>query len=132
MLVVGLPLAVVLGTMIAAALFPQFSIWEAALLAALLAPTDAALGQSVVSAKAVPIRIRQSINIESGLNDGIALPAVLLVGLAGAVATLSSMAFNYHVVGAAGLGCRGHVCCSVYQPWNSSLRRFMEWINAID
>jgi len=51
----------------------------------LLAPTDAALGQSVVSAKAVPLRIRQSINIESGLNDGIALPAVLLfAALAGA------------------------------------------------
>jgi NhaP-type Na+/H+ or K+/H+ antiporter len=58
--------------------FPEFTLWEAALLAALLAPTDAALGQAVVSAKAVPIRIRQAINVESGLNDGIALPAVLL------------------------------------------------------
>lgn len=59
-------------------LFPTLSLWEAALLAALLAPTDAALGQSVVSAKVVPIRVRQAINVESGLNDGIALPAVLL------------------------------------------------------
>ena len=86
MLLIGLPLAIAAGTLAAAALFPSFSIWEAALLAALLAPTDAALGQSVVSAKAVPLRIRQSINIESGLNDGIALPAVLLfAALAGAV-----------------------------------------------
>ena len=85
MLLIGLPLAVVGGTLVAVALFPAFSIWEAALLAALLAPTDAALGQSVVSARAVPLRIRQSINIESGLNDGIALPAVLLFAtLAGA------------------------------------------------
>ena len=85
MLLIGLPLAVGLGTLVAVSLFPAFSIWEAALLAALLAPTDAALGQSVVSAKAVPIRIRQSINIESGLNDGIALPAVLMfAALAGA------------------------------------------------
>ena len=85
MLLLGLPLAIAAGTFAAAFLFPTFSIWEAALLAALLAPTDAALGQSVVSAKAVPIRIRQSINIESGLNDGIALPAVLLfAALAGA------------------------------------------------
>jgi NhaP-type Na+/H+ or K+/H+ antiporter len=53
-------------------------VWEAALLAALLAPTDAALGQSVISEKVVPVRIRQAINIESGLNDGIALPVVLL------------------------------------------------------
>lgn len=79
MLTIGLPLAIVAGTVIAALLFPQFTLWEAALLAALLAPTDAALGQSVVSAKAVPIRIRQAINVESGLNDGIALPAVLLL-----------------------------------------------------
>lgn len=85
MLLIGLPLAIGAGTLVAIALFPAFSLWEAALLAALLAPTDAALGQPVVSAKAVPIRIRQSINIESGLNDGIALPAVLLfAALAGA------------------------------------------------
>ena len=78
MLIVGLPLAVAAGALTAALLFPSFSIWEAALLAALLAPTDAALGQAVVSAKIVPLRIRQAINVESGLNDGIALPAVLL------------------------------------------------------
>jgi NhaP-type Na+/H+ or K+/H+ antiporter len=78
MLVIGLPLAILSGTIVAAQLFPSFGFWEAALLAALLAPTDAALGQAVVSAKAVPIRIRQAINVESGLNDGIALPAVLL------------------------------------------------------
>ena len=85
MLAFGLPLAIAVGTFVAIALFPAFSVWEAALLAALLAPTDAALGQAVVSAKAVPLRIRQSINIESGLNDGIALPAVLLfAALAGA------------------------------------------------
>ncbi len=78
MLVLGLPLAIALGTGIAIAVFPDFGFWEAALLAALLAPTDAALGQAVVSNPAVPVRIRQAINIESGLNDGIALPAVLL------------------------------------------------------
>jgi len=79
MLAIGLPLAIAAGTIIASLLFPEFSFWEAALLAALLAPTDAALGQSVVSATAVPVRIRQAINVESGLNDGIALPAVLLL-----------------------------------------------------
>jgi NhaP-type Na+/H+ or K+/H+ antiporter len=78
MLLVGLPLAIVLGTVVATGVFPGFSLWEAALLAALLAPTDAALGQSVVTAKGVPGRVRQAINVESGLNDGIALPAVLV------------------------------------------------------
>ncbi len=79
MLVIGLPLTMVAGTLIAVQLFPEFGLLEAALLAALLAPTDAALGQAVVSAKVVPVRIRQAINVESGLNDGIALPAVLLL-----------------------------------------------------
>ncbi len=78
MLLVGLPLAIAAGTLLATQLFPSLLFWEAALLAALLAPTDAALGQVVVSAKIVPVRIRQAINVESGLNDGIALPAVLL------------------------------------------------------
>lgn len=79
MLLIGLPLTMLFGALIAATLFPGFSIWEAALLAALLAPTDAALGQPVVSDKVVPVRIRQTINIESGLNDGIALPVILLL-----------------------------------------------------
>jgi len=78
MLLVGLPVTIVLGALAAMQLFPAFTLWEAALLAALLAPTDAALGQAVVSAKVVPVRIRQAINVESGLNDGIALPVVLL------------------------------------------------------
>ena len=91
MLLIGMPMLMLLGTLIASFMFPHFSFWEAALLAALLAPTDAALGQMVVSAKIVPVRIRQAINIESGLNDGIALPAVLLfAALAGMQANVSS------------------------------------------
>ena len=85
MLLVGLPFTMLAGALVASWVFPSFSVWEAALLAALLAPTDAALGQPVVSDPAVPVRIRQAINVESGLNDGIALPAVLLFStLAGA------------------------------------------------
>lgn len=91
MLLVGLPLAIGLGSAIGAVLFPGFGLWEVALLAALLAPTDAALGQAVVSNASVPVRIRQAINIESGLNDGIALPAVLLfAALASATAAAES------------------------------------------
>jgi len=84
MLAVGLPLTMVLGALVALLIFPKYHLWEACLLAALLAPTDAALGQSVVASAEVPIRIRQTINIESGLNDGISLPVVLMF------ATLSS------------------------------------------
>ena len=78
MLLIGLPLAVAIGTVFFQLLLPTWSIWEAALLAAILAPTDAALGQSVVSDPAVPERARRTLSVESGLNDGLALPAVVL------------------------------------------------------
>ena len=78
MLVLGMPLIIVAGAAAALALPLGLGLWEAALLAAILAPTDAALGQSVVASPLVPARIRQALNIESGLNDGIALPLVLL------------------------------------------------------
>ncbi|MEO0996937.1 MAG: cation:proton antiporter [Pseudomonadota bacterium] len=78
MLAIGLPLVIALGTLTALGVFPELLFWEAALLAAILAPTDAALGQAVVADANVPVRIRQALNVESGLNDGIALPAVLL------------------------------------------------------
>ncbi|MEM9201445.1 MAG: cation:proton antiporter [Actinomycetota bacterium] len=77
MLAVGLPLAIGLGTLLAWVLF-DIPLAVAALIAAILAPTDAALGQAVVTDEAVPIRVRESLNVESGLNDGIALPAVTL------------------------------------------------------
>ena len=87
MLLIGMPLTIIFGTLIAFALFfDTFTFWDAALLAAILAPTDAALGQSVISSEAVPIRIRQTLGVESGLNDGIALPLVLiLASLSGAI-----------------------------------------------
>ncbi len=78
LLLVGMPLTILLGTIVAAYLFGQLTPWEAALLAAVLAPTDAALGQVVVSSPKVPVRIRQTLNVESGLNDGIALPVILV------------------------------------------------------
>jgi len=78
MLLVGMPLAMLLGTLAALGLFPGWTLWEAALLAAILTPTDAALGQAVTESEAVPDRLRAAINSESGLNDGLALPLVLL------------------------------------------------------
>lgn len=74
----GLPMTIALGALAAALLFPAMSWWEAGLIASILAPTDAALGQAVVSNASVPARIRRALNVESGLNDGIALPIVLL------------------------------------------------------
>ena len=77
---IGLPLTIVAGTF-AAAVFPALSWPEALVLAIVLAPTDAALGQAVVTDKRCPSRIRQSLNVESGLNDGICVP-LLFIALA--------------------------------------------------
>ena len=78
LLLIGLPLTMGLGILVAWPLFPHLSFWLLALLALILSPTDAALGQAVVKSPSVPERIRQAINVESGLNDGIALPPILL------------------------------------------------------
>ena len=71
---IGLPLTIALGAVAAAGIFGQLSIEEAVILAIVLAPTDAALGQAVVTEPRVPQRIRQGLNVESGLNDGICVP----------------------------------------------------------
>jgi NhaP-type Na+/H+ or K+/H+ antiporter len=85
LLALGLPFTILAGTVVGLVLLPGFGWLEAALLAAILAPTDAALGQAVVSNPLVPVRIRQTLNVESGLNDGIALPVVLVfASMAGA------------------------------------------------
>jgi NhaP-type Na+/H+ or K+/H+ antiporter len=78
MLVIGLPLSLVFGTIAAAPFLPGWPIFAIALVAAILAPTDAALGQAVVTNPNVPERPRRALTVESGLNDGLALPAVLL------------------------------------------------------
>jgi NhaP-type Na+/H+ or K+/H+ antiporter len=76
---IGLPLTIVLGALLAAAFFSALSIPEALVLAVLLAPTDAALGQAVVTESSLPSRIRQGLNVESGLNDGICVPLLFIV-----------------------------------------------------
>ena len=78
MLVLGLPLTIAIGTAIASVFFANLSIWEAAILGTVLAPTDAGLGKQVVESPKIPLRIRQTLNIEAGLNDGIAVPFLLI------------------------------------------------------
>src|SRR3954470_9653517 len=70
---IGLPLTILLGA-VAAAVLGGLSVEEAVILGVVLAPTDAALGQAVVTEPRVPQRIRQGLNVESGLNDGICVP----------------------------------------------------------
>jgi sodium/hydrogen antiporter len=84
LLTIGLPLTIGLGTLLALALVGRAGIWLALLVGAALAPTDAALGAAMMDNPAVPARIRRIINVESGLNDGIATPFVT-VALAGVI-----------------------------------------------
>lgn len=93
---IGLPLTILAGWGLARWLFPELDGWLALLVAAALAPTDAALGVPVVTNPAVPSRIRRLITVESGLNDGVATPVVMFA-IAGAAAVEG-------VEGAAGLG----------------------------
>ncbi len=78
LLFIGLPLTIILGAVLAYLVFPGSGWAAAALIATILAPTDAALGLAVVTNKSVPVRIRRALNVESGLNDGIATPFVTL------------------------------------------------------
>ncbi len=77
MLLLGLPGVIALGFGLAVLMFDGLSLYEAAILATMLAATDAALGKAVITNKAVPAQIREGLNIESGLNDGICVPIVL-------------------------------------------------------
>ena len=82
----GLPLTMLAGAVAALLLVPGMEIWEAALIGVILAPTDAALGQAVVANPRVPAVIRNALNVESGLNDGLALPFVTIFITVGLVA----------------------------------------------
>src|SRR5687768_652577 len=75
---IGMPLTIALGTASAALLLTDLTFWEAAIVGTVLAPTDAALGQAVVSDQRVPIRVRQALNVEAGLNDGLSVPFLML------------------------------------------------------
>ncbi|MCV6584038.1 MAG: cation:proton antiporter [Marinibacterium sp.] len=86
MLLIGMPLALVLGMLSGAVLLPHLDLVALALLAAILVPTDAALGQPVVSNPDIPERPRRALIVESGLNDGLALPAILMLAFLAAPA----------------------------------------------
>ena len=75
---IGMPLTIALGTFVAALLLTDLTFWEAAIVGTVLAPTDAALGQAVVNNPRVPVRVRQALNVEAGLNDGLSVPFLAL------------------------------------------------------
>ena len=84
LLSIAMPLSILAGTLVALLLISDVPWWEAAILATILAPTDASLGAAVVQSKLVPARIRGALEVEGGLNDGLSMPfLVLFIALAG-------------------------------------------------
>jgi NhaP-type Na+/H+ or K+/H+ antiporter len=130
---IGMPLTIAAGGALALILFADFEFWEAMLVGAILAPTDAALGQVVVTSPAVPVRIRQGLNVESGLNDGIALPVItLFLALAAVEEDLESTSFwvefvarqvGFGVLLGVGVGCLG--------AWLINRAVAAEWIDGL-
>ncbi len=125
----GMPLTIGLGVLAGAALLNEIEFWEAAIVAAVLAPTDAALGQVVVSSKSVPQRIRQALNVESGLNDGLSIPFLaLFVGLAVAeveVTASSALSFAAEQIG---LGALVGIALGMVGGWLYRRAVEEEWI----
>lgn len=78
LLSIGMLLTILLGMIFALVVVGGLSLWEAGILAAILAPTDAGLGQVIVNSPRVPMRIRQALNVEAGLNDGLSVPFLML------------------------------------------------------
>jgi len=106
LLSIGMLLTILLGAVAAHLIFPHLSIGEAGILAAILAPTDAGLGQVIVRSPRVPLRIRQSLDVEAGLNDGLAVPfcmffiAVSQIGTEGVGRVLLNYVFEQLGMGA--------------------------------
>lgn len=94
---IGLPLTMCLGILVGWLIFPDINIWLIAIMALSLSPTDAALGQAVIKSKNIPERVRRWVSIESGLNDGIVLP-FLLVCIAGLTAESAGPGVKYWLV----------------------------------
>jgi len=132
LLLLGLPLTILLGFGVGVLVFNDLSLFEVALLATMLAPTDAALGKGVVTNPMVPNGVRQGLNVESGLNDGICVPILFLflalaLGHEGAQST-SSLAFSF-LAEEIGIGLVVGLVLSASTVWLLRLCHRRQWIS---
>lgn len=97
LLLIGLPITILFGYWVGVVIFDGFGWIELAILATALAPTDAALGKSVATNPSVPSKIRESLNVESGLNDGICVPVLLLFMAMFSSSTSGSIDFEFSI-----------------------------------
>jgi len=125
----GMLLTIFLGAVAARLVFPRLSIWEAGILSAILAPTDAGLGQIIVNSPRVPMRIRQALNVEAGLNDGLSVPFMLFfVALAAAKIEGGAASLMDFIVQQLGFGALVGLAIGLAGGWLLGLARRKEWI----
>jgi len=125
----GMLLTIFLGAVAARLVFPRLSIWEAGILSAILAPTDAGLGQIIVHSPRVPMRIRQALNVEAGLNDGLSVPFMLFfIALAAAKIEGGAASLMEFIVQQLGFGALVGLAIGLAGGWLLGLARRKEWI----
>jgi sodium/hydrogen antiporter len=129
LLTIGMLLTIVFGAVSALVVFPNLSFWEAGILAAILAPTDAGLGQIIVNSTRVPVRIREALNVEAGLNDGLSVPFLLFfMAIAAAKVEGSPMALTQFIVEQLGVGTLIGLIIGLGGGWLMGLARRRDWV----
>ncbi len=125
----GMLLTIFLGALAARLVFPRLSIWEAGILSAILAPTDAGLGQIIVNSPRVPMRIRSALNVEAGLNDGLSVPFMLFfIAIAAAKIEGGSAALMQFMVEQLGFGALIGLAIGLAGGWLLGLARRKQWM----
>jgi sodium/hydrogen antiporter len=129
LLSVGMLLTIALGAVVARLVLPQLTIWESGILAAILAPTDAGLGQVIVNSPSVPMRIREALNVEAGLNDGLSVPFLLFfIALAAARIEGGGASLTQFIVEQLGYGALVGLAVGLGGGWLMGLARRKEFV----
>ena len=129
LLSVGMLLTIVLGALAALVVFRELTIWQAGILAAILAPTDAGLGQVIVTSPLVPARIREALNVEAGLNDGLSVPFLLFfIAVAGVGAQGEGTSLTRLIVEQLGFGTVVGVGIGLIGGWLLGVARRRGWM----
>ncbi len=126
---IGMPLTILLGAIGGTLIFPDLSVCEVGILAAILAPTDAGLGEIVVSSTRVPERIRQTLSVEAGLNDGLSVPFLLFfIDLANVSTNTTGWVLMRFMVEQLGFGVLVGLVVGMSGGWLLGLARRKGWM----
>ena len=129
LLSIGMLLTIAFGAVVARLLFPQLSLLEAGILSTILAPTDAGLGQVVVNSSRVPLRVREALNVEAGLNDGLSVPFLLFfITLAAAKIEGGAASLTQFIGEQLGFGALVGLTIGLGGGWLMGFARRVEWL----